>query len=105
MAAVPCCRSRWPPPRRAATDRGQSRRETATASPIAAPGHDRIIDVHSYSRHPVRMTDIVATARLRPRNQLTLPDAVVQAAGLDEGATFVVELDPAEPDVVRLRRV
>jgi len=24
---------------------------------------------------------------------------------LNEGATFVVELDPAEPDVVRLRRV
>ena len=30
---------------------------------------------------------------------------LVQAAGLDEGATFVVELDPADPDIVRLRRV
>ncbi len=53
----------------------------------------------------MRMTEIIATARLRARNQLTLPDPVVQAAGLDEGATFVVELDDAEPDVVRLRRV
>jgi hypothetical protein len=51
------------------------------------------------------MTDVVATARLRSRNQLTLPDPIVQAAGLDEGATFVVELDEADPDVVRLRRV
>jgi len=51
------------------------------------------------------MTDVVATARLRSRNQLTLPDPIVQAAGLDEGATFVVEIDPADPDVVRLRRV
>jgi bifunctional DNA-binding transcriptional regulator/antitoxin component of YhaV-PrlF toxin-antitoxin module len=51
------------------------------------------------------MSDIVATARLRSRNQLTLPDPIVQAAGLDEGVTFVVELDEANPDVVRLRRV
>jgi hypothetical protein len=51
------------------------------------------------------MTDVVATARLRPRNQLTLPDPIVQAAGLAEGATFVVELDPADPDILRLRRV
>jgi len=51
------------------------------------------------------MTDVVATARLRPRNQLTLPDPIVQAAGLEEGATFVVEIDPEDPDVVRLRRV
>ena len=51
------------------------------------------------------MADIVATARLRGRNQLTLPDPIVQAGGLEEGATFVVELDPGDPDVVRLRRV
>ena len=51
------------------------------------------------------MADVVATARLRSRNQLTLPDPIVQAAGLDEGVTFVVELDQADPDVVRLRRV
>jgi len=51
------------------------------------------------------MNEVIATARLRSRNQLTLPDPIVHAAGLNEGATFVVELDPAEPDVVRLRRV
>ena len=44
-------------------------------------------------------------ARLRARNQLTLPDPVVQAAGLAEGDRFIVDLDPGEPDVVRLRRV
>jgi hypothetical protein len=51
------------------------------------------------------MKDIVATARLRGRNQLTLPDAIVQAAGVEEGATFVVEVDPSDPDVVRFRRI
>lgn len=51
------------------------------------------------------MTEIVAIARLRGRNQLTLPDAIVQAAGVEEGSTFVVELESSDPDVVRLRRV
>jgi hypothetical protein len=51
------------------------------------------------------MTDTIPTARLRARNQITLPDRIVQAAGLDAGATFVVELDPGDPDIVRLRRV
>ena len=51
------------------------------------------------------MDVISATARLRKRNQLTLPDAIVQAGGLGEGALFVVELEPSDPDVVRLRRV
>lgn len=53
----------------------------------------------------MRMTEIVAIARLRGRNQLTLPDAIVQAAGVEEGSTFLVELEPSDPDVVRLRRV
>jgi hypothetical protein len=64
-----------------------------------------MVDDECESSYGVRMTDVVATARLRSRNQLTLPDPIVQAAGLDEGATFVVEIDPADPDVVRLRRV
>jgi hypothetical protein len=51
------------------------------------------------------MTTIVATARLRARNQLTLPDPIVQAGRLEDGATFIVELEPDDPDVVRLRRV
>lgn len=53
----------------------------------------------------IRMDVTSATARLRQRNQLTLPDAIVQAGGLDEGSLFVVELDASDPDVVRLRRV
>ena len=48
---------------------------------------------------------VPAEARLRARNQLTLPDPVVQAAGLAEGDRFIVDVDPSEPDVVRLRRL
>ena len=44
-------------------------------------------------------------ARLRSRNQLTLPNDIVEAAGISEGDSFVVELEPADPDVVILRRV
>lgn len=44
-------------------------------------------------------------ARLRARNQLTLPDRVVQAVGLTEGDRFIVDTDPNDPDVVRLRRI
>jgi len=51
------------------------------------------------------MSPITAPARLRQRNQLTLPDAIVTAGDLEEGTTFIVELEPSDPDVVRLRRV
>lgn len=51
------------------------------------------------------LSHMVLEARLRARNQLTLPDPLVQAAGLAEGDRFTVEVDPAEPDVVRLRRL
>jgi hypothetical protein len=51
------------------------------------------------------MDKISAIARLRQRNQLTLPDPIVQAGGIEEGTVFVVELEPSDPDVVRLRRV
>ena len=51
------------------------------------------------------MNSISAIARLRQRNQLTLPDPIVQAGGIEEGAVFVVELEPSDPDVVKLRRV
>jgi bifunctional DNA-binding transcriptional regulator/antitoxin component of YhaV-PrlF toxin-antitoxin module len=44
-------------------------------------------------------------AQLRARHQLTIPDAVVRAAGIEEGETFVVEVDPAHPDTVRLERL
>ena len=42
---------------------------------------------------------------IRARNQLTLPDPVVQAGGVAEGDRFVVEIDPADPDVIRLHRI
>ena len=48
---------------------------------------------------------VIAEARLRGRNQLTLPDPVVQAGGLLEGERFVVEIDPSDPDTVRLHRI
>jgi len=51
------------------------------------------------------MSPITAPARLRQRNQLTLPDAIVTAGNLEAGTTFIVELEPSDPDVVRLRRV
>jgi bifunctional DNA-binding transcriptional regulator/antitoxin component of YhaV-PrlF toxin-antitoxin module len=48
---------------------------------------------------------VTAEARVRARNQLTLPDPVVQAAGIEEGDRFVVEIDANDPDVVRLHRI
>ena len=36
---------------------------------------------------------------------MTLPDAVVRAGGLLAGDRFVVEIDPADPDVIRLQRI
>lgn len=50
-------------------------------------------------------TNLRATARLRSRNQITLPNSIVEAAGIGEGDSFVVELEPTDPDVVILRRV
>ncbi len=48
---------------------------------------------------------VTAEARLRDRNQITIPDAIVRAAGIEPGETFIVEFEPGEPDTVRLRRV
>lgn len=50
-------------------------------------------------------SSVIAEARLRGRNQLTLPEPVVEAGGLAEGDRFVVEIDPANPDTVRLHRI
>ena len=50
-------------------------------------------------------SSVIAEARLRARNQITLPDPVVQAGALVEGERFVVEINPAEPDTVRLHRI
>ena len=51
------------------------------------------------------MNPITAPARLRSRNQLTLPEAIVEAGSIEEGTTFVVEIEPTDPDLVTLRRV
>lgn len=48
---------------------------------------------------------VTAEARVRARNQLTLPDPVVQAAGIVEGDRFVVEIAADDPDTVRLHRI
>ena len=50
-------------------------------------------------------SSVIAEARLRARNQITLPDPVVQAGALAEGERFVVEIDPSDPDTVRLHRI
>ncbi len=42
---------------------------------------------------------------MRARNQLTLPEPVVEAAGIHEGDRFVVEVAPGDPDTVRLHRI
>lgn len=53
----------------------------------------------------MQRASVIAEARLRGRNQLTLPDPVVQAGGLVEGERFVVEIDPAQPETLRLYRI
>ncbi len=47
----------------------------------------------------------MAEARLRERNQLTLPDVVARAAGISEGERFVVTFEPDHPDLLRLDRI
>ena len=48
---------------------------------------------------------VTAEARLRARNQLTLPEQVVHAAGIIEGDRFIVEVTPGDPDTLRLHRI
>lgn len=51
------------------------------------------------------MNAISTSARLRARNQITIPERVIEAAGIEEGESFMVEFEPDDPDVLRLRRV
>lgn len=53
----------------------------------------------------MRTGSVISEARLRSRNQLTLPDPVVQAGGIAEGERFAIEFDPDDPDTVRLHRL
>ena len=48
---------------------------------------------------------VSAEAHLRARNQVTIPDSIVRAVGIEPGETFVVEVEPENRDTVRLRRV
>lgn len=50
-------------------------------------------------------TTISARARVRARNQITIPERIVEAADIQEGETLIVELEPSRPDVLRVRRV
>ena len=50
-------------------------------------------------------TTITARARVRARNQITIPERIVEAADIKEGETLIVELEPSRPDVLRVRRV
>ena len=43
--------------------------------------------------------------RLRDRNQLTLPDRIVERMHLAPGDRLVAAFDVADPDVVRLRKI
>jgi bifunctional DNA-binding transcriptional regulator/antitoxin component of YhaV-PrlF toxin-antitoxin module len=52
------------------------------------------------------MTETIsAEARLRERNQLTIPEVIVAATGLEPGVTLVVETRLEDPDTLVLRRV
>ena len=47
---------------------------------------------------------VTAEARLRPRYQLTLPEAVAAALSAAPDDCLVFQADPAEPGVVRVRK-
>lgn len=46
-----------------------------------------------------------AQARLRAKSQLTLPEPIVETAGVVEGDRFLVEIAPDDPDTIRLHRI
>ena len=48
---------------------------------------------------------IRAEAKLRAKSQLTLPESIVDAAGIAAGDRFLVEIVADEPDTIRLHRI
>lgn len=48
---------------------------------------------------------VEAAARLRAKNQLTLPEAIVRALNAEPDDTVVFETDPEQPGVARLHLV
>jgi hypothetical protein len=54
------------------------------------------------------MTDVIerpieAESRLRQRNQITVPEAIVRVLDAEPDDTLVWEADPAQPGVVRVQ--
>ncbi len=48
---------------------------------------------------------IEADARLRAKNQLTLPEPIAEALGAEPNDLLVFEIDPTRPDVAVVHRV
>jgi bifunctional DNA-binding transcriptional regulator/antitoxin component of YhaV-PrlF toxin-antitoxin module len=48
---------------------------------------------------------IEADARLRAKNQLTLPEPIADALGAEPNDVLVFEIDPTRPDVAVVHRV
>jgi hypothetical protein len=48
---------------------------------------------------------VAAEARLRAKNQLTVPETIVDALHAEPNDTFVWETDPSEPGVARVHRI
>ena len=51
------------------------------------------------------MTSIELEIRLRQKNQITIPEEVVQRLGLEPGDRLIVEVDEAKPDRMQLRPI
>ena len=49
--------------------------------------------------------EVIAEVGVRPKNQVTLPDAVLRRMGARTGDRLLIESDPDEPDVLRVRAV
>ena len=49
--------------------------------------------------------EVKPTASLRVKNQLTIPREIADRVGAEPGDSFVVDVDPASPDVIRLRKL
>lgn len=48
---------------------------------------------------------VEAEARLRPKNQITIPDVIVRALNAETDDTFVFETDPERPGVAHVHLV
>jgi bifunctional DNA-binding transcriptional regulator/antitoxin component of YhaV-PrlF toxin-antitoxin module len=53
----------------------------------------------------VAQRPIEADARLRAKNQLTLPEPIVEALGAELNDVLVFEIDPAQPEVALVHLV